>query len=104
MSSHDSKSATAYTIADLSREFAGEFTEEEIQEHLKGDRAAQQPSAKVCPSVFVAGLCWATTDERLYDFFGTCGVVVSAEVCLDHCTGRSRGSSVSFLVTNGLRV
>ncbi|CAE7808715.1 unnamed protein product [Symbiodinium sp. CCMP2456] len=91
MSSHDSKSATAYTIADLSREFAGEFTEEEIQEHLKGDRAALQPSAKVCPSVFVAGLCWATTDERLYDFFGTCGVVVSAEVCLDHCTGRSRG-------------
>ncbi|OLP94719.1 28 kDa ribonucleoprotein, chloroplastic [Symbiodinium microadriaticum] len=91
MSSHDSKSTTAYTIADLSREFAGEFTKEEIQQHLKGDRAVQPPSANVCPSVFVAGLCWATTDERLYDFFGTCGVVVSAEVFLDHCTGRSRG-------------
>jgi len=91
MSSHDGKSATAYTIADLSREFAGEFTKEEIQQHLQGDRALQQPSAKVCPSVFVAGLCWATTDDRLHDFFGTCGVVVSAEVFLDHCTGRSRG-------------
>ncbi|CAE7340391.1 unnamed protein product [Symbiodinium sp. CCMP2592] len=91
MSSHDGKSATAYTIAELSREFAGEFTKEEIQQHLQGDRALQQPSAKVCPSVFVAGLCWATTDDRLYDFFGTCGVVVSAEVFMDHCTGRSRG-------------
>ena len=100
MSSHDSKSATAYTIADLSREFAGEFTKEEIQQHLKGDRAVQPPSANVCPSVFVAGLCWATTDERLYDFFGTCGVVVSAEVFLDHCTGRSRGPRISFFLTS----
>ncbi|CAE7484595.1 unnamed protein product [Symbiodinium pilosum] len=82
---------SAYTIADLSREFAGEFTEEEIQQHLQGVRAEQHPTATVSSAVFVAGLCWATTDERLYDFFESCGIVVRAEVNVDSITGRSRG-------------
>ncbi|CAE7369528.1 unnamed protein product [Symbiodinium natans] len=84
-------SKSGYTVADLAREFAGEFTKEEIQQHLQGTTAPSQPSAKVSPCVFVAGLCWATTSDRLYDFFGSCGAVVSADVSMDRGTGRSRG-------------
>ena len=86
---------SAYTIADLSREFAGEFTEEEIQQHLQGVRAEPHPTATVSSAVFVAGLCWATTDERLYDFFESCGIVVRAEVNVDSITGRSRGNALT---------
>ena len=82
---------TGYTISDLSRELGGEFTEEEIEQHLQGTRLLAEPATRASPSVFVAGLCWATTESRLHDFFASCGIVVAAEVFLDHRTGRSRG-------------
>ena len=108
-------SKSGYTVADLAREFAGEFTKEEIQQHLQGTTAPSQPSAKVSPCVFVAGLCWATTSDRLYDFFGSCGAVVSADVSMDRGTGRSRGYGLAacgcrvekqtgFLVESSCRV
>lgn len=41
--------------------------------------------------LFVGGLSWDTTDDKLKDFFASAGTVVSAVVILDKYTGKSRG-------------
>lgn len=41
--------------------------------------------------LFVGGLAWATTDERLKEVFAPHGNVVEAKVVYDRETGRSRG-------------
>ncbi len=41
--------------------------------------------------VFVGGLPWAVTDERLGEVFASYGEITEAKVILDRETGRSRG-------------
>jgi RNA recognition motif-containing protein len=41
--------------------------------------------------LFVGGLAWATTSEKLRDFFSEAGTVVSANVITDKFTGKSKG-------------
>ncbi|MBI4130775.1 RNA-binding protein [Candidatus Roizmanbacteria bacterium] len=41
--------------------------------------------------VFVGGLAWATTDDKLREFFSQAGKVVSATVITDRMSGRSKG-------------
>lgn len=41
--------------------------------------------------LFVGGLSWGTTDDKLRDFFAGVGTVVSANVITDKYTGKSRG-------------
>lgn len=41
--------------------------------------------------LFVGGLSWDTTDDKLRDFFSQCGSVVSANVITDKFTGKSKG-------------
>jgi RNA recognition motif-containing protein len=41
--------------------------------------------------LFVGGLAWATTDEKLKEFFSQAGTVVSANVIHDKFTGKSKG-------------
>jgi RNA recognition motif-containing protein len=41
--------------------------------------------------LFVAGLDYAITNERLSEIFAAAGTVVSAQVIIDHDTGQSKG-------------
>lgn len=41
--------------------------------------------------LFVGGLSWDTTDDKLAQFFAAAGTVVSATVVTDKFTGKSRG-------------
>ena len=41
--------------------------------------------------LFVGGLSWDTTDDKLREFFAQVGTVVSATVITDKYSGRSRG-------------
>lgn len=41
--------------------------------------------------LFVGGLSWDTTDDKLKEFFAQAGTVVSAVVILDKYSGKSRG-------------
>ncbi|OGF83050.1 RNA-binding protein [Candidatus Giovannonibacteria bacterium RIFCSPLOWO2_01_FULL_46_13] len=41
--------------------------------------------------LFVGGLAWATTDDKLREFFAAAGTVVSANVITDKFTGKSKG-------------
>lgn len=41
--------------------------------------------------LFVGGLAWGTTDEKLREFFSQAGTVVSANVITDKFTGKSKG-------------
>jgi len=41
--------------------------------------------------LFIGGLAWATTDEKLREFFAQAGTVVSANVITDKFTGKSKG-------------
>ena len=41
--------------------------------------------------LFIGGLAWATTDEKLREFFASAGTVVSANVITDKFTGKSKG-------------
>lgn len=41
--------------------------------------------------LFVGGLSWDTTDDKLREFFSQAGTVVSATVITDKFTGKSRG-------------
>lgn len=41
--------------------------------------------------LFVGGLAWATTDDKLRDLFAQVGTVVSATVITDKFSGRSKG-------------
>jgi cold-inducible RNA-binding protein len=41
--------------------------------------------------LFIGGLSFSTSNERLREFFGAAGVVESASVVTDRETGRSRG-------------
>jgi len=41
--------------------------------------------------LFVGGLPWAVTDERLREAFASYGEITEAKVILDRETGRSRG-------------
>ncbi|OGM19829.1 hypothetical protein A2686_04950 [Candidatus Woesebacteria bacterium RIFCSPHIGHO2_01_FULL_38_10] len=41
--------------------------------------------------LFVGGLSWDTTDEKLNEFFASSGTVVSATVIKDKFSGRSKG-------------
>lgn len=41
--------------------------------------------------LFVGGISWETTEERLIDYFQTFGEVVEAVILKDRVTGRSRG-------------
>jgi RNA recognition motif-containing protein len=41
--------------------------------------------------LFIGGLPFSTTEERLRDLFATAGAVESAAVVMDRDTGRSRG-------------
>lgn len=42
-------------------------------------------------SLYVGNLSWATTEDKLSEFFSAFGQVTSAEVVTDRETGRSRG-------------
>lgn len=46
---------------------------------------------KLNNKLFVASLDWSITNEDLKTLFGEAGVVVSAQVIIDHMTNRSRG-------------
>lgn len=41
--------------------------------------------------LFVGGLSWDTTDDKLREFFSQVGTVVSATVITDKFTGKSKG-------------
>lgn len=41
--------------------------------------------------LFVGGLSWDTTDDKLREFFSQVGKVVSATVIIDRYTGKSKG-------------
>ena len=41
--------------------------------------------------LFVGGLSWGTTDDKLREFFAQAGTVVSATVITDRYSGRSKG-------------
>ena len=41
--------------------------------------------------LFVGGLAWATTSDKLREFFEDAGKVVSANVITDKFTGKSKG-------------
>ncbi len=41
--------------------------------------------------LFVGGLSWDTTDDKLREFFAQAGTVVSATVITDKFSGRSKG-------------
>jgi len=41
--------------------------------------------------LFVGGLSWGTTDDKLRDLFAQAGTVVSATVITDKYTGKSKG-------------
>jgi RNA recognition motif-containing protein len=41
--------------------------------------------------LFIGSLAWATTDDRLKEFFSEAGTVVSATVIRDRETNRSKG-------------
>ena len=41
--------------------------------------------------LFVGGLSWDTTDDKLKEFFAQAGTVVSASVIVDRFSGKSRG-------------
>ncbi|KAI8470068.1 MAG: hypothetical protein J3K34DRAFT_368705, partial [Monoraphidium minutum] len=54
--------------------------------------AGQQPAPRANPNkVFVGGLSWETTDERLAAYFANFGEVTEAFVSFDRNTGRPRG-------------
>lgn len=41
--------------------------------------------------LFVGGLSWGTTDDKLREFFSQAGTVVSATVIIDRFSGKSKG-------------
>lgn len=41
--------------------------------------------------LFVGGLSWDTTDDKLREFFSQAGTVVSATIITDKFTGKSKG-------------
>ena len=41
--------------------------------------------------LFIGGLAWATTDDKLREFFSQAGTVTSANVITDKFTGKSKG-------------
>ena len=45
--------------------------------------------------LFVGGLAFYTSSERLREVFAQAGVVTSAQVVMDHLTGRHAGSASS---------
>jgi RNA recognition motif-containing protein len=46
---------------------------------------------EMAAKLFVGGLSWDTTDEKLKEFFSQAGTVESANVITDKFTGRSKG-------------
>lgn len=46
---------------------------------------------KMSTKLFVGGLSWGTTDDKLRDHFAQIGNVVSAMVIIDKYTGKSKG-------------
>jgi RNA recognition motif-containing protein len=45
----------------------------------------------VAKKLFVGGLSWGTTDNKLSEFFSQAGTVVSAVVITDRFSGKSKG-------------
>jgi RNA recognition motif-containing protein len=52
---------------------------------------AFEGAASMVQKLFVGGLAFTTTDERLHVFFSQAGEVASAAVVMNRDTGRSRG-------------
>jgi len=50
--------------------------------------------------LFVGGLSFSTTNERMREAFAACGTVESASVVTDRDTGRSRGFGFVEMATN----
>jgi RNA recognition motif-containing protein len=50
--------------------------------------------------LFVGGLSFSTSNERLREAFAACGTVESASVVTDRDTGRSRGFGFVEMATN----
>lgn len=83
-----------YSIDDLAAIFAGEFTVEEIREHLRAPQTSRLRNddaiATESTAVFVAGINWTTSQERLREFFSSCGDIRHAHLAVER-SGRSRG-------------
>ncbi|KAG2187855.1 hypothetical protein INT44_000605 [Umbelopsis vinacea] len=62
-------------------------SQEESETHPSVASAANQDEGKM----FVGGLNWETTDERLRDYFSKYGEVIDCVVMRDATTGKSRG-------------